>query len=46
MTCYLCQPGPNPHAPGTDEHDAWEEACADCDARYWTDPVFILEETC
>lgn len=45
MTCYLCAPGPNPHAAGTDEHDVWEEACDDCDRAYWENPVFMAEET-
>lgn len=34
MACYLC----------SDELDAASEACADCDAEFWADPVYVLEE--
>lgn len=33
MSCYLCAP---------DDPDADEEACAECDAEFWRNPVFIV----
>lgn len=41
--CYLCRPENEP-APGTDEHDEWNEACAECDRGFWDNPVFRMEE--
>ena len=41
MTCYLCAPDEYP-TDDDDALDAWNEACSECDARYWSDPVFII----
>ncbi len=38
MGCYLCEPDEYPTG---DALDAWNEACGECDARYWNDPVYI-----
>ena len=39
MTCYLCAPDEYPT--DDDALDAWNEACAECDANYWKHPVAI-----
>ena len=37
--CYLCDPEGQPDNP--DRRAQWEEACANCDAAHWANPVAI-----